>query len=98
MSMVPVALDTVMATDADVVVLPETSRATAVNVWAPFEAVVVFQTTEYGATVSSDPMFTPSALNWIPAIPRVLWAPADTVTAAPETVEPEVGDVIVTVG
>jgi hypothetical protein len=34
-------LDTVMATGAEVVRLPDVSRATAVRVWDPFGAVLV---------------------------------------------------------
>ena len=37
--------DTVTVTAADVVVLPAASRATAVSVWLPFVAVVVFHDT-----------------------------------------------------
>ena len=39
------ALATVMLTDADVVVLPLVSRATAVRVWVPLATVVVFHDT-----------------------------------------------------
>ena len=48
--------------------------------------VVEFQTTEYGAVVSSAPIEVPSTLNWTPAMPSGWLAVADTVTAAPDTV------------
>ena len=40
------AFETVTATAAEVVDLPEASRATARRLWGPLEAVVVFQLTE----------------------------------------------------
>src|SRR5258706_373527 len=43
-----VSLDTVTAMPAEVVTLPAASRATAVSVWLPLVAPVVFQDTEYG--------------------------------------------------
>ena len=45
-SNVGAALLTVTVTDADVAWLPAASRATAVSVCEPLEAVVVFQETE----------------------------------------------------
>ena len=41
-----VSFDTVTVTPAEVVTLPAASRATAVSVWEPLLAVVVFQDTE----------------------------------------------------
>jgi hypothetical protein len=53
-------LETITVRAAEVVVFPAASRATAVSVCDPFAAVVVFQVTEYGAEVSSDPSGFPS--------------------------------------
>jgi hypothetical protein len=92
-----VAFVTVTLTLA-VLVPPVVSRAIAVSVCVPFGAVVEFQTTEYGAVVSSAPMFVPSTLNWTPAIPIGWLAVAETVTLAPETVAPFAGAVSDTVG
>src|SRR5439155_10946804 len=73
------------------------SRATALKVWLPAVAVVVSHGTEYGAVVSSAPRLAPSSWNWIPATPTLSEALAETVTV-PETVAPEVGNVMLTVG
>src|SRR5919108_678354 len=61
-----VSFATVTVTDADVVVLPAASRATAVNVCDTLLAVVVSHAIEYGAVVSSAPKFAPSSLNCTP--------------------------------
>jgi hypothetical protein len=53
---------------------------------------------EYGEDVSSEPRLAPSSLNWTLATPALSEAVAETVTEEPETVEPEVGEVIETVG
>ena len=58
--MSPVPLLTVTLTVALVALLPAASFAMARKECAPFVAVVVFQETEYGAAVSSEPKFTPS--------------------------------------
>jgi len=59
-----VVLLTVTVTAVEVFWFPAASRATAVSVCDPFEAVVVFQDVEYGeAVVSSAPRLAPSSLN-----------------------------------
>jgi len=60
---------TVTGSDVHVVRLPR-ARATAVRVWEPLLAVVVFQETEYGAEASSAPRSLPSSLNWTPSTMR----------------------------
>ena len=55
------------------------------------------QETEYGAVVSSDPMFAPSTLNCTPATATLSEALAETVTL-PDTVAPLAGAVMTTVG
>ena len=89
---------TVTVTAADVVVLPAASRATAVSVWLPLVAVVVFQVTAYGDAVSSAPRFAPSSLNWTPTTPTLSDAVADTARVVPDTVAPPAGAVTDTVG
>ena len=69
---------TVTATEV-VLALPAASRATAVRVWGPVAAVVVFHETEYGLVVSSAPRLAPSSLNCTPATARLSEAAADTV-------------------
>jgi len=91
------ALETVMVTGDEVVWLPAASRAMAVSVCEPLLAVVVSQEIEYGAFASSAPLLTPSNRNWTPATPRLSDAVAVTVIV-PETVAPEAGDVMLTVG
>jgi hypothetical protein len=88
---------TVTLTDAEVAVLPAASRATALRVWVPTEAVAVFHATEYGAVVSSAPRLAPSSRNWTPATPTLSEALAETVIV-PETVAPALGEVMLTVG
>ena len=90
-------METVTVTGAEVVWLPAASRATAVRVCVPPLAVVVSHETEYGVVVSSAPPLTPSSWNWTPATPWLSDAVAVTVIV-PETVAPEAGDVILTVG
>src|SRR5438128_618925 len=90
-------LFTVTLTAAEVVVLPAASRATAVTLCEPLLAVVVFQETEYGATVSSAPRFTPSSLNCTPTTPTLSVALAATVIVL-ATVVPAVGAVMETAG
>src|SRR5207247_4553039 len=91
------ALSTVTLTAADVAVLPAASRATAVKVWDPLTASVVFQEREYGAAVTSAPRFAPSSLNCTPTTPTLSVALAETITV-PEMVDPADGSVIETVG
>src|SRR5262245_21985428 len=82
---------------AEVVVLPEVSRATAVTVCVPLISDVVFHDTEYGEDVSSAPRLFPSTLNWTPATATLSDAVAVAVTV-PVTVAPAAGAVTDTVG
>jgi len=90
-------LETVTVTEAEVVVFPAASRATAVRMWEPLETPDVFQVPEYGATVSSVPRLEPSSLNWTPATPTLSEAVAE-MTVEAETTEVETGVVTVTAG
>src|SRR5207249_1444311 len=92
-----VSFDTVTVTPADVVWFPAASRATALRVWLPLAALVVFHDTEYGAAVTSAPRLAPSSLNCTPATPTLSLALAVTGTV-PETVAPAAGEVIDTEG
>src|SRR5439155_26647754 len=91
-------LSTVTPTAAAVAVFPAASRATAVRLCVPLAGKVVFQETEYGATVSSAPRLTPSSLNWTPATPTIAEAEVETAPAVPETVPTLAGAVSETVG
>lgn len=62
----------VIATGLELAALPAISLATAVRAWLPFETPRVSQVPEYGWVVSSWPKFTPSNLNWTPAMPLVI--------------------------
>src|SRR5438552_17420971 len=97
METVGALLSTVTLTAVEVVVLPAASRATAVKLCEPLLAVVVFQETEYGATVTSAPRFAPSSLNCTPTTPTLSVALAATVIVL-ATVAPAVGAVIETAG
>jgi len=69
--------------------------ATAVSEWVPLESVAVFSEKLKGALVTAAPELLPSTLNC------TLMVFADTLVAtlmAPETVAPEAGDVMDTVG
>src|SRR5207249_2162090 len=90
-------LSTTIVTEAEVVVLPAASRATAVSVWLPFAAVVVVHTRLYGLVVTSDPSGAPSSLNCTPATATLSAADAVRVTA-PNSIAPVAGAVSVTVG
>src|SRR3989344_4736688 len=92
-----VVFDTVTLLTALHLVLPAASRATALMVWVPLVAVVVFHAREYGAMVSSAPTFAPSTLNCTPTTPTLSDALAEMVTF-PETVAPSAGAVRETVG
>src|SRR5438093_3152908 len=92
-----VVSETVTATALDVVAFPAASRARAVSEWDPGLAVVVFHETEYGAVVSSAPRLAPSSMNWTPTTPTLSEALAVTLIV-PETVVPDKGDVMLTVG
>ena len=89
-------MDTVTVTGAEVVLLPALSRATAVRVCEPLLAVVVSHGTEYGAVVSSA-LKVPSKKNCTSATPLLSDALAVTLIV-PETVAPEAGEVMLTVG
>src|SRR5262249_2205306 len=89
--------DPVTGTPAAAVVSPAASRATAVNVWPPAAADVVFHDIEYGKAVYSAPRFAPSSLNWTPATPTLSEAFAVTFTV-PLTVLPAAGVINETVG
>src|SRR5258705_4522408 len=73
-----VSFDTVTVMPAEVVTLPAASRATAVRVWLPFAAALVFQDTEYGEVVSSVPRLTPSSLNCTPTTAKLSLGVAQT--------------------
>ena len=88
---------TVTVTAAEVAVLLAASRAIALKVWEPGTADVVSQLTEYGAVVSSAPRAAPSSWNWTPTTATSSDALAETATG-PETVEPDAGEVMATVG
>jgi hypothetical protein len=92
------AFETVTVTEFEVNWRPSASRATAVRVCEPLLAVVVSQETEYGGLVSSAPRLEPSSLNWTPRTVRrptmVTLALTGTVL---ETVDPDAGDVILTI-
>src|SRR5436190_530479 len=91
------SLDTVIVTALEVVTLPAASRARAVKKWKPLAAVAVSQETEYGTLASSAPRLAPSTLNWTLTTPTL--SEASAVTAmVPETVDPDAGDVMLTVG
>jgi len=92
----PVLL-TVTETAALVVLLFEVSVATAVRECFPLLKVVVFSDAEYGAVVSAPPISDPSTSNCTLAIPTLDEALAVTVMV-PDTLAPEAGDVIDTVG
>src|SRR6266850_5996757 len=88
------ALFTVTVIAVAVFVLPAASRATAVSVWLPLEAVVVFQVRWNGLAPSSEPRLPPSSLNWTPTTPTLSDAAAETMTLVPDTVTPLAGAVI----
>src|SRR5688500_1717242 len=90
------SLLTVTVTGAEVVRLPAASRATAVSVCEPLVAVVVFQGAEYGAVVTSLPA-TPSKKNCTP-VTAVSSAALAVTVIVPETVAPEAGELMLTVG
>src|SRR5437762_1743429 len=91
------ALSTVTLTTAEVAVFPAASRATALRLWMPLLAMVVFHERGYGAAVTSAPRLTPSSLNCTPTTPTLSVALTETVIV-PVTVEPAAGALIETVG
>lgn len=77
------------------VVCPAALLATAVSEWLPFEKVIVFNESLNGALVTAVPALLPSTLNC------TLVVLADTLVetaTVPETVAPDVGEVMATVG
>ena len=96
-SEVVLVLFTVIDTAALVALFPELSTATAVRLCLPFAKVVVFNDCEYGATVTTAPTLEPSTWNCTLATPTLSDAVAVTVIV-PETVAPETGELIATVG
>src|SRR5438445_11805335 len=91
------ALLTVTLTAAEVVRLPAPSRATAVRVWLPLVALVVFQETAYGTAVTSAARGTPSSMTCTPTTPVLTEASAEMGTV-PETVAQDAGVVSLTRG
>lgn len=88
-------LFTLIETAALVPVCAAALLATAVSEWVPLESVAVFSERRKGALVTAAPELLPSTLNC------TLMVFADTLVAtlmAPETVAPEAGDVMDTVG
>src|SRR5437870_3435016 len=57
--LVRIGLETVTLTALEVAVLPAASRATAVKLWEPLAASVVFHEREYGTAGTSAPRLTP---------------------------------------
>ena len=90
-------LATVTVTVVDSVWLPAASRAMAVMVCEPSLTEAVSQGIEYGALVSSAPKLTLSILNCTPTTPTLSEALALKLVV-PETLAPETGDVMLTVG
>src|SRR4051794_30711514 len=88
---------TVTETGADVLVLADVSRATAVSAWVPAERPRASHVIEYGAVVSSLPIVLPSTLNCTPATAASSLAVAVTV-AFWTTSAPAAGAVIVATG
>src|SRR5688572_19446632 len=90
------SLATVTVTGAEVVRLPAASRATAVSVCDPLVAVFVFHGAVNGALVTSVPGL-PSRKNCTPVTAVSSSALAVTVIV-PDTVSPETGELMLTVG
>src|SRR5687767_14143058 len=90
------SLATVTVTGAEVVRLPAASRATAVRVCEPFVVLLVFHGAEYGAVVTSVPAL-PSRKNCTP-VTAVSSAALAVTVIVPETVAPEAGELMLTVG
>src|SRR6266436_2656665 len=91
------ALLTVTETAALVVVFPAASRARADSVWAALVAVAESHDSEKDGPGCSAPSAAPSSRNCTPATPTLSEAVAVTVTT-PDTVAPELGAVMLTVG
>src|SRR4051794_32251940 len=90
-------LCTSTATDADVLALPDASRATAVRVCGPSVALFVSQLVEYGLVVLGAPRSWPSSLNWTLWTPTLSLAVAVTL-AVFVRLAPAAGAVTLTVG
>src|SRR5579864_2997826 len=85
----------VIETAALVAVCAAALLATAVSEWVPLESVAVFSERLKGAAVTAAPELLPSTLNCT----LTVFAETFVVTVTvPETVAPEAGDVIETVG
>jgi hypothetical protein len=95
--LVGLLLLTVIDTPALVALLLDVSVANAVNVCLPLLNDVVVNGCEYGAEVTGEPKPVPSTMNCTLATPTLSVAFALTVIV-PETVAPETGEVIATVG
>src|SRR5262245_57218050 len=89
--------ETVTLTLAAVAVLPEEAAARAESGCGRWRAVVVFQLNVYGGVVTGAPIGAPSNRNCTPATATLSEAEAVTATV-PETVVPDCGAVIATVG
>src|SRR5207245_2799146 len=91
------AWETVTVTGSEVVMLPASSRATAVRVCGPSLVVLGSQETAYGDVVSSPPRLPPSSLNCTPLTIRLQIMVTLAVTGVvPPTVDPDLGEVRVT--
>jgi hypothetical protein len=91
------SLKTVNVTGLEGYQTPRRSSATALKVWDPLLVGDVFQGTEYGAVVSADPRLLPSSWNctrWTVRAPTMLTFALTAIV--PPTVDPDVGDVMVT--
>src|SRR5580700_8228874 len=88
---------TVMETTELVALLPAVSMATAVRECLPLVSVPVLRDAEYGTLVLRAPKFEPSTWNCTLAIATLSEALAVTVMV-PETVAPEAGEVMETLG
>ena len=88
------ALLTLMETPALVAVCPPALLAAAVSKWVALESVVVLSATLKGALITAGPTLVPSTLNCTP----VVFAALAVTIIVPETVAPEAGEVMETVG
>src|SRR3954447_4001291 len=84
-------------TDAEVVVLPASSRAIAVSMCAPLALAAVFHCIVYGGAVSSGPKASPSSRNCTPTTATLSDAVEES-AIVPLTLAPFAGAVNDTVG
>ena len=90
-------MKTVNVTGSEGHQMPSTSSATALKVWDPLLAGNVFHATEYGAVASADPRLLPSSWNWTRwTVRRPMMVTFALTAIVPPTVDPDVGDVMVT--